>query len=39
MPDPSVLDFLTLTLLLPLGITAVFAFLILAPGWRRSEEA
>ena len=36
--DPSVLELLFLTLLLPLGIAAVFAVLIFAPSWRRRED-
>lgn len=37
--DPTVLELLFLILLLPLGIAAVFAVVILAPGWRQRDEA
>jgi len=37
--DPSVLDMLFLTLLLPLAISAVFALLVFAPGWRQRGDA
>ena len=32
--DPTVLEFLTITLFIPLAITLVLAALILGPGWR-----
>ena len=31
--EPSVLEMLTLTLFIPLGITLVLALIILGPGW------
>ena len=37
--DPSVLEMLFLTVLVPFGIAAVFAVLILAPGWRQRDDA
>ena len=36
--DPTVLEFLFLTVLLPVGIAAVFAVLTLAPTWRQRDE-
>lgn len=36
--DPTVLEMLTLTVFIPFGIAAVFAVLILAPGWRAKDE-
>lgn len=38
VPEPSVVEFLFLTLFLPLLIAGVFAALILGPGWRRNDE-
>ncbi len=32
--DPTVVELLTLTLFIPLGIGLVFAVIILGPGWR-----
>ena len=36
--DPTVLEMLTLTVFIPFGIAAVFAFLILTPGWKPKDE-
>ncbi len=36
--DPTALEMLFLTVMLPVGIAAVFAVLVLAPGWRRGDE-
>jgi hypothetical protein len=38
VPDPTVLQILTVTLFIPLAITAVVALLVLAPGWRAKSE-
>ena len=35
--DPSVVQLLTLTLFIPLGITLVLAAIILGPGWRAKD--
>lgn len=36
--DPTVLDILLLTLLIPLGIATVFAVLVFAPAWGRKQQ-
>ncbi len=36
--DPSVLQILTLTAFIPLGIAVVLAAIILGPGWRTKSE-
>ncbi|MCA0252297.1 MAG: hypothetical protein LCH76_08450 [Actinobacteria bacterium] len=36
--DPSLLDLLVVTLLVPLGIAAVFAVLLFAPVWREKQQ-
>ena len=37
--EPTVVDFLFLTLLIPLAITAVFTALVMSPSWyRKSQE-
>jgi len=36
--DPTVLEMLTLTLFIPMGITLVLAAIILGPGWRQKTE-
>lgn len=36
--DPTVLEMLTLTLFIPLGITLVLAALILGPGWVAKDQ-
>ncbi len=36
--EPSVMDFLFLILFLPLAIAAVFAAIILGPGWYRKNQ-
>jgi hypothetical protein len=36
--QPSTLAFLVLLVLLPLGVAALFAFIGIAPHWRRSLE-
>lgn len=35
--EPTVLEMLTLTLFIPLAITAVLAALILGPGWHPKD--
>lgn len=37
--EPTVLEMLTLTVFIPFGIAAVFAALILGPGWRAKDES
>lgn len=37
--EPTVLELLTLTLFIPLGITAVLAVLILGPGWKSQDPS
>lgn len=34
VPDPTILELLTITLFIPLAISALFAAMILGPGWR-----
>ena len=36
--QPTVLEMLTLTVFIPFGIAAVFAVVILGPGWRSKDE-
>lgn len=36
-PDPTVLEILTVTLLVPLAIAAVVTVLVMGPGWRSKE--
>lgn len=36
--DPTLLDVLLITALLPLGIATVFAVLVLAPSWGRRQQ-
>ena len=38
VPDPSVLQLLTLTLFIPLAITVVVAALVLGPTWHAKGE-
>ncbi|HQZ00005.1 MAG TPA: hypothetical protein PKV13_09030 [Propionicimonas sp.] len=37
--DPTVLELLTLTLFIPLGVSAVLALLILGPGWKSQDPS
>ncbi len=36
-PDVTVLEILTVTLFVPLAITAVVTVLVMGPGWRSKE--
>nr|WP_300145318.1 hypothetical protein [Propionicimonas sp.] len=38
VPDPTALQLLTVTLFIPLAITAVVALFVLGPGWRTKGE-
>ena len=38
VPDPSVLQLLTLTVFIPVAITVVVAALVLGPGWHARGE-
>ena len=38
VPDPTVLQLLTVTIFIPFAISAVVALLVLGPGWRVKSE-